>query len=226
MAFFPQARNVMDNCAIISNLEEQDNVDLHNAVDPLPELTGSLLMDTTPSFEAQVLAVLGNLRGDMQSMTERVNNLEATRAQSVPSSQTQSVTSDASTPQNGTSNSSTRSVALNSPTPSVTSDVCLTPELREVQTPFEQGSTTLKPGWGDRPATEEPDFSFIPVFDEEDEDENMAGVGGVKLFKISQKTEAFLREQFLYGGTKSSTKTVERQVRGPEHSVHHLSING
>jgi len=38
-------------------------------------------MDSTPSFIAQVLTMLGNLRGDMQSMTERVNNLEVTRLQ-------------------------------------------------------------------------------------------------------------------------------------------------
>ena len=181
----------MENRAIIPNLEELDNIDLNNAVHPLTTLTGPLLEDPTPLFESQVLTMLRNLRGDMQSMGTRVTNLEATRTQSAPASQTQSVTSDASTPK----------------TQSVT---CLTPPLGEVQnSTLEQSSTTLKPGWGERPAVEQPDFSLIPVFDDGDEDENTEGGGGVKLFKVSQKTETFLKTSF----STAAPNQVRRQWR-------------
>lgn len=67
-----------------------------------------------------------------------------------------------------------------------------------MQTAFEQRCRLLsnKPGWGDRSVAEEPDFLFIPVFDKEDDDENMAGVSGVNLVKVLQNMEAFLKSSF------------------------------
>ena len=53
---------------------------------------------------------------------------------------------------------------------------------------------------------EETDLSLIPVFNKENENKNMADVSGIKLFKISQKTEAFLKSSF-------SPNQVRRQWR-------------
>ncbi len=156
--------------------------------------------DPTPpsSFESQVLAMLGSLKGDMQSMGTRVANLESGCAQSASTPRIQSV------------------YAVITPTAPLH-------EVQNTRSEQNQSSPTTQPGWGERPAVEAPDFSlaFNPTWDDEDEDENDGasnGSGGVKLFKVSEKTDTFLKSAFTTA-VPNATRRQWREKFGAPNTV-------
>ncbi len=77
-----------------TNLTAEEH-NLLDTIDPhaLAESILTSQADPTPpsSFESQVLAMLGSLKGDMQSMGTRVANLESGCTQSTSTPKTQSV---------------------------------------------------------------------------------------------------------------------------------------
>ena len=107
--------------------------------------------------------------------------------------------------------------SVNSETQSVSSDADPSTPLRELQnTQPEHSSTSL---WGDRPVVEAPDFSYIPVFDDEDKDEN---TGGTRLYKVSQKMETFLKVSFSAAVPNPLRRQCKQKNRCTKHN---MSVN-
>ena len=102
-------------------------------------------------FQDQVLAILTNLKEDMQSMGNRVANLEDRQAQSAPE------------------------------------------PISQVAVLSDNGSIVQSTPWADRDPLEKPDVSLAPTWDEDEEDDPKRGFN---LFKVSEKTELFLKQSF------------------------------
>ena len=100
-----------------------------------------------------------------------------------------------------------------------------TQSVNEPSRPQDDGEPAVQSTpWADVDPNEKPDFSFIPSWDEEEEDDQRTT--GVRLFKTSEKTEAFLKQSFTTAAPNQQCRQWREKIGAPNTPFTALSING
>ena len=89
-----------------------------------------------------------------------------------------------------------------------------TQSVNEPSRPQEDGEPAMQSTpWADVDPNEKPDFSFIPSWDEEEEDDQKTT--GVRLFKTSEKTEAFLKQSLTTTAPNQQRRQWREKIGAP-----------
>ena len=149
------------------------------------------------SFQDQVLAMLGDLCSDMQSMGKRVSQLEQERTQSVP----------ARTPKG--KGKALAKAAESANDNSNTVDPVATGETSN------RSATSTSKNWADRD-NKTMDYTTELIWDDDEDDPPKTK--GVKLFKVVEKTKKFISHTFSVA-TPNNTRHQCRDKYGPNTTV-------
>ena len=159
--------------------------------------------DGPSRFEARVLFMLGGLQTGMQSMEKRVANLEDKGKHELRSSPGHDVTKV----QSACGASTHRVQSTPQRTPAVQSTG------RSPSTDQDVSQDTDSGHWADR-VDVSMDYSAIPTWDDDEEDDN-SEVKGVKLFKVSEKTEKFLSVYFSSAAPNQGRRQLRDKYGAP-----------
>ena len=89
-----------------------------------------------------------------------------------------------------------------------------TQSVNKPSRPQEDGEPAIhSTPWADVDPNKKPDFSFIPSWDEEAEDDQKTT--GVKLFKTSKKTEAFVKQSFTTTDPNQQCRQWREKIGAP-----------
>ena len=164
-------------------------------VNPAQLATGDGLTVAQPQTRSQdpIMAILQELKANMQSMDERVNKLSTKVDQTVNSTEVQS----------------TNALTQNTSPCEVQNSILPTPLAYNATTEAGPEPPRDPEQWANSdPNTDFPDYSLQLSFrDSDDEQDSEAAATGTKLFLVSQKTEVFLSNCF----TTAMPNQVRRQ---------------